>query len=89
MTTSNLDQVLEQVKSLSPDEQKQLRDILDRLLAKAGPQTTEEEFEQRLLERGFISHIPPPITDFTAYQNRRLIEVKGKPLSETIIEERR
>ena len=89
MTTSTLDQVLEQIKSLSPDEQKQLRDILDGMLAKGEPRTTEEEFEQRLLERGVISHIPSPITDFTAYQNRKLIEVKGKPLSETIIEERR
>lgn len=89
MTTSNLDQLIEQVKTLTADEQRNLRDIVNELLAKTAPQMTEEEFEQLLLERGIISRIPAPITDLTPYRNRKLIEVKGKPLSETIIEERR
>jgi len=89
MTTSNLDQVLDQVKSLSLDEQRQLRDILDTLLAKAGPQVTDEEFELRLLEKGIISRIPPRIRDEAVYQNRKPVEVEGKPVSEIIIEERR
>lgn len=89
MTTANLDRVFEEVKSLTPSEQKQLREMLDSLLSNAAPQITEEEFEQRLLEKGIISRIPPPITDLTPYRDRKLIEVKGKPLSETIIEERR
>lgn len=89
MTTANLDRVFEEVKSLTPGEQKQLREMLDSLLSNAAPQITEEEFEQRLLEKGIISRIPPPITDLTPYRDRKLIEVKGKPLSETIIEERR
>ena len=89
MTTSNLDRLIDEVKMLTPDEQRNLRDIVDELLAKTAPQMTEEEFEQRLLEKGVISRIPPPITDLTPYRNRKLIEVKGKPLSETIIEERR
>lgn len=89
MTTSNLDRIIDEVKMLTPDEQRNLRDMVDELLAKTAPQMTEEEFEQRLLEKGVISRIPPPITDLTPYRNRKLIEVKGKPLSETIIEERR
>lgn len=89
MTTSNLDRLIEEVKALTPDEQSSLRDMLDELASTSAPQMTEEEFEQRLLEKGIISRIPSPITDLTPYQNRKLIEVKGKPLSETIIEERR
>jgi hypothetical protein len=89
MTTTNIDRLVEQVKALTPDEQRNLRDIVDELLAKSAPQMTEDEFEQRLLEKGTISRIPAPITDLTPYRNRKLIEVKGKPLSETIIEERR
>jgi len=57
MTTSNLDRLVEQVKALTPDEQRSLRDIVDELLAKRSPQMTEEEFEQRLLEKGVISRI--------------------------------
>ena len=48
----------------------------------------EDQLDQLLLEAGVISEIPPPITDFTPYENRQPIEVKGKPISETIIEER-
>jgi hypothetical protein len=88
METTKLEQVLEQVKVLTPDEQRQLREMLDSLIATDQPQMTEEEFEQRLAQLGIIS-VPPPITDFTPYENRKLIEVKGKPLSETVIEERR
>lgn len=49
----------------------------------------EELLERRLFELGYLERIGKPIIDLTPYQNRRLLEVKGKPLSETIIEERR
>src|SRR5258706_15574296 len=59
MTTSNLDQVIEEVKALTPDEQYKLRAWLDSLLTPA-LQMTEEEFERHLLAKGIISEIPPP-----------------------------
>jgi hypothetical protein len=86
MTISNLDRVIEEVKALTPDEQGKLRELLDRLLA---PQMTEEEFHQRLLERGVIGHIPPRIIDPVFEANRKPVEIEGKPVSEIIIEERR
>lgn len=89
MTTSNLDRIREEVKSLTPDEQRSLRDMVDELLVKSAPRMTEEEFEQRLLKKGVISRIPPRIRDASFEANRKLIEVAGKPVSETIIEERR
>lgn len=89
MTTSNLDRIVEEVRALTPDEKRVLRERLDLLLVSPQPEISEADFEKRLLERGVISSIPPPITDFEPYHNRKLIEVKGKPLSETIIEERR
>jgi hypothetical protein len=87
--TARIEKVIEEVKALTVDEQRELRDALDQLLTTANPQLTEEEFERRLLERGVIRRIPPPIIDLTPYKNRKLMEVRGKPLSETIIEERR
>jgi hypothetical protein len=89
MTTSNLDRVIEEVKALSPDEQRRLRVLLDDLLGRPMPEPTEEEVQQQLYEKGIIGEIPPPITDLTPYRNRKLMDVKGKPLSETVIEERR
>jgi hypothetical protein len=81
MATSTFDRLAEEIKTLTPDEQVRLRDLLNRAL--------QDELARRLLAEGVISRIPPPITDFTPYRNRKRIEIKGKPLSETIIEERR
>jgi tetratricopeptide (TPR) repeat protein len=49
----------------------------------------EEKLEQRLHEIGLLKQIKKPITDFAPYQNRTLIPVQGKPVSETILEDRR
>ena len=89
MTTSNLDRVIEEVKALTPDEQRRLREWLDRLLAPPAPQMTEAEFEQWLFERGIIGHIPSRVIDPVFEANRKPVEIEGKPVSEIIIEERR
>ncbi|MEK6300257.1 MAG: tetratricopeptide repeat protein [Acidobacteriota bacterium] len=49
----------------------------------------EDKLERRLFELGYLSRINKPIRDFTPYENRTLIKVEGKPLSEIIVEERR
>ncbi len=86
MPTATIDQVIAEAKALPLDKQKQLRDTLNSWLAQ--PQMTEAEFEQKLLRQGFMSNVPPPIVDFSNYRNRQPIQVAGKPLSETIIEDR-
>ena len=45
--------------------------------------------KERLLKKGSLERIPEPITDFTPYKKRKLFQIKGKPLSQTIIKERR
>lgn len=89
MTTSNLDRLFEEVKTLTPDEQSSLRDMIDELVSTKAPDTTSDELERKLLDNGIISRIPPRIRDTGFYENRKPIEVKGKPVSEIIIEERR
>ncbi len=89
MAGVTLEKVLEEVKALPAEEQRQLRESLDTLLDAGPPASLEDQLEHRLFEAGLLSEIkaqseaPPP------RQNRKLIEVKGKPVSETIIEERR
>jgi hypothetical protein len=89
MTTSNVDRLFEEVRALTPEEQRSLRDLVDRLLAASAPRMTKDEFEQRLLQKGIIKRIPPRIRDANFYANRKPVEVKGKPVSDIIIEERR
>jgi superkiller protein 3 len=48
----------------------------------------EEKLERRLYEMGLLKQIREPITDFSPYQNRVPIPVRGKPVSETILEDR-
>lgn len=85
----NVQEIIEQVKTLPPDEVKKVRQAADDFLKKP-PQTPDERLEQMLFEAGLLTEIKPPVTDFTPYQNRRLAEIlDGKPISETVIEERR
>ena len=48
----------------------------------------DQRVQHALFEAGLVSEIKPPITDPTPYR-REPIKIKGKPLSETVIEERR
>lgn len=49
----------------------------------------EEQLKQQLLKDGLLTSIKGPITDLRPYRNRQPVVIQGKPLSETIIEERR
>jgi hypothetical protein len=88
--STNVERVLDQIRSLTAEEQQELRVALNSPET-ANSHMTEDEFEQHLLASGVITEIPPPLTeaDIEAFRNYKPITVKGKPISETIIEERR
>ncbi|HEV7858925.1 MAG TPA: hypothetical protein VGO91_09875 [Pyrinomonadaceae bacterium] len=89
--SAEVERVLGEIKALTPEERQQIRAALETMLTDMpGPQMTEEEFERHLLAKGIISSIPPRNTDYTAHRDFKPIEIlDGKPVSETIIEERR
>jgi len=92
MASAILEKVLKQVEALTPDELREVREAIDRLLAQPPsqkPMTKEEELEWELFRAGMLSEIKPRVVDVERYRNYKPIEVKGKPVSETIIEERR
>lgn len=88
MSATAIDQIVSTFATLPPAEQRQVVDQLSSLVAKP-PSSLEDSVEQQLVARGVIDFIPPPITDLLPYKNRSLVQVLGKPLSETVIEERR
>jgi Arc/MetJ-type ribon-helix-helix transcriptional regulator len=49
---------------------------------------TEAEFDQQLLALGLLSQLPDTDADFDDPDDQ-LIEIRGEPLSETVIRERR
>jgi hypothetical protein len=50
--STRFDQIADDVKTLPPDQQRQLRDLLDRLLADRTSPTPEELLERRLCAPG-------------------------------------
>jgi hypothetical protein len=88
MATSAVTNIIKQIKKLSPSEQQELRAVLDSLLAPVSP-LTEEEFHQRLAAEGRLSIPLPEARSRAARRSFKPVPVRGKPVSETIIEERR
>jgi hypothetical protein len=82
-----VEQIENEVKQLSREDLRKVQGLIDSLLEKkeAKPAMTEEEFEQHLYEKGIIGKPPPPITDFSRYDDYKPITITG----ETIIKERR
>ena len=92
MATINFDEIWEAAKALTPDQQHRLRTLLDTLLARQGkPLTKQEELDLLLLKEGEMSGVPATATsdEVARFRNWKPIDIQGKPLSETIVEERR
>ncbi len=69
---------------MSPEERERVRALLDTL--PDDPASPEEAAQARLREAGLLAETKPRATSTRA--RRTPVEIKGKPLSETIIEER-
>jgi hypothetical protein len=86
-----IEQIEHEVKTLSAEDLRKVRELVDSLLERKEmkPTMTEKEFVKELEEEGFIGKVPPPITDFSRYDNYKPVTVTGEPISEMIIRERR
>lgn len=87
MAQATLNQILSQLETLSPEELNQLNQTIQKHLADKEKSRTRYSFHQAVLESGLVKQIKRPCYD--RISERRLYKVEGKPVSETIIEERR
>ena len=76
-------EIAEAIKTLSPTDRHHLR----QLLKEQDAVDKLEVFHQVLLSQGLVKEVKKPHVPNTT--DRQLIEVKGKPVSQTIIEERK
>lgn len=85
-----VEKIESEVKQLSPKDLRKVQKLVDSLLEKKEekPQMNEEEFAQYLYRKGIIGKPPPPITNFSRYENYKPVKVEGESVSETIIKER-
>lgn len=85
-------ELLAEIQKLPPEERRRLLEALARDDSQGTTRSqpiTEDEIEQILLAKGIISEIPRLAEYTDEDEDFDPIEVPGKPLSETIIEERR
>lgn len=86
------DEVVAEIRSLTPDEQLRLRDMLDEWyqdrVASMSEQEKQDELDRRLMARGLLRRVPSPVTGYAPYRNWQPIKVEGEPLSQTVIRDR-
>ncbi len=79
-------EVLNELQKMPPAQRQK---ILDELNEKQNNlRTREKNFVDALKRKGLITEIPLGLPDDKFRQNFKRIEVKGEPISETIIKER-
>ncbi|MBW7882139.1 MAG: hypothetical protein H3C34_05785 [Caldilineaceae bacterium] len=87
MAQTILHQVLEYIKTLEPEELLQVSRAVRERLVSQEEERKRQMFYQTLLASGLVRQIKtPPSIDVS---RRRLAQIQGKPVSQTIIEERR
>ncbi len=88
MATSRLDRVFEEVRLLTPEEQQELGEMLKKLLEESRIPSLEK-VSRRLMEQGLIAEEKRASLSVEEFESYTPITVRGKPVSQTLIEERR
>ncbi len=79
-------EILNEIYRLPIAEQKALREKLLKDSESDAHQMTQDEFDQTLFQEGFLANLPAETDEDDDFEP---VEFTGKPISETIIEERR
>jgi hypothetical protein len=80
-------QILEQIKTLEPNELLQVSRAVQERLVSEGEVRKRQSFHQALLASGLVRQIKTPLP--LDISERQLVQVQGDLVSQTIIEERR
>lgn len=86
MAQETLNQILNQIETLELEELQQLNQRVQQYLADKEGTDKQAAFHQALINSGLVKQIKQPSYD--PISERRLIQGEGKPVSETLVEER-
>jgi hypothetical protein len=89
MSSPNVEKILHDADSLTEVERLELLRLLEQHCDSASAETAKDQLSRRLLADGLVSHLPPGKKDLDRYRSWHPVAIKGKPLSQTIVEERR
>ena len=79
--------ILEEIKTLGPEELREVERTVRELLVHSTIEAKRESALNVLQESGLVAQVKRP--SLASNNERPLVPIKGKPLSETIVEERR
>ena len=91
MEQITLERAVEVVRALTQDEQRQLRQLMDSWQPSQPVEATAEQqrrLAERLLAKGLLTHIPQDAYTEAARDWHEPIQVAGRPVSETLLEDR-
>ncbi|MDQ3256892.1 MAG: hypothetical protein M3R15_23865, partial [Acidobacteriota bacterium] len=87
--SATLDRIIEEVRALPSGEQRQLVEQLNAIVSSSPTEDEmEDAFERELMAEGVLGEVKPLSDDDPEFYAYRPVTVTGKPVSETIIEER-
>src|SRR5687767_10723106 len=86
MARRSLAELLETIQTLELEELREVQRAVQERLGEGAHAAEEARFHEALIASGVVKEIKPPRA---ALGERRLIQACGKPVSETIIQERR
>ena len=91
MDNVTLDRAVEIVKALTPEEQSHLRAMIDSWQTGTPAEATPEQqhrLAQRLLADGLLEYIPQDAYTEAARDLHEPVKIMGRPVSETLLEDR-
>jgi hypothetical protein len=89
MSSPTIEKIIEEARHLNPEQRQELSRRFGELVSAAPSRTAEQQLDEALIRAGVM--VAPPLRSMTQeeYDAWEPVEIEGKLLSETIIEERR
>ncbi len=89
MVSANVSRILEAAASLTQSEYEQLRRLLQQRAARQAKLDSASELRQKLVDEGLLEANRPPRQKSSQFEMWQPIVIKGPPVSQTILEQRR
>ncbi len=92
---TDTERLIQEIRSLAPEDRRRVQEALaaetrdDTVRALSPGQRADEAYQERLIQAGLLREVRRRRRDQQAFERYRPVEIAGKPLSESIIEERR
>lgn len=86
---TDIEKLIETVKHLSAEDRQRLRRALVSVASNDDHEAEDVDYQTTLVGAGLLSSVRPRQRDQHAFERFEPVPMSGRPLSETIIEERR